>query len=168
MKSLPMEKNKAVPSPVKTVVELYMEQLIPANEKMADRKWQLQKAAARAYGPASPSGLSATKVKTSPGRDAAFIRRLEKKDELSQRLSARIMLLQSLIDQASGLINRYTTGRERTVLILRYLKGYEWLQISKEVDGLCPKQLRRIARKGMEKIVLPEDAIWIVHHHTAA
>ena len=163
-----MEKNKAVPSPVKTVVELYMEQLIPANEEMADRKWQLQKAAARAYGPASPSNLSGAKVKTSSGPDAAFIRKLEKKDELSQRLSARIMLLQSLIDQASGLVDQYTSGRERTVLILRYLKGYEWLQISKEVDGLCPKQLRRIARKGMEKIVLPEDAIWIVHHHTAA
>ena len=163
-----MEKNKAVPSPVKTVVELYMEQLIPANEEMADRKWQLQKAAARAYGPASPSNLSSAKVKTSSGPEAAFIRKLEKKDELSQRLSARIMLLQSLIDQASGLVDQYTSGRERTVLILRYLKGYEWLQISKEVDGLCPKQLRRIARKGMEKIVLPEDAIWIVHHHTAA
>ena len=163
-----MEKTKAVPSPVKTVVELYMEQLIPANDELANRKWQLQKAAARAYGPASPSNLSAAKVKTSSGPDAAFIRKLEKKDELSQRLSARIMLLQSLIDQASGLVDQYTSGRERTVLILRYLKGYEWLQISKEVDGLCPKQLRRIARKGMEKIVLPEDAIWIVHHHTAA
>ena len=78
------------------------------------------------------------------------------------------MLLQSLIDQASGLVDQYTSGRERTVLILRYLKGYEWLQISKEVDSLCPKQLRRIARKGMEKIILPEDAIWVVHHHTAA
>ena len=163
-----MEKTKAVPSPTKSVVELYMEQLLPANDELADRKWQLQNAAARAYGPASPSNLSAAKVKTSSGPDAAFIRSLEKKDELSQRLSARIMLLQSLIAQASGLIDQYTSGRERTVLILRYLKGYEWLQISKEVDSLCPKQLRRIARKGMEKIVLPEDAIWIVHHHTAA
>ena len=107
-------------------------------------------------------------MQSSSGPDAVFVRKLEKRDNLSQCLSARIRLLQSLISQAADLIDRYTSGRERKILILRYLKSYEWLQISKEVDNLCPKQLRRIARKGMAKIILPKDAIWIVHNGIAA
>ncbi len=160
--------NKMTPVWKKSLVELYLEQLSHANEELDNHNWQLRKAAARAYSPASASAFSNSRVQSSSRSDAAFVRRLEKRDDLRQRLSARIMLLQSLISQASGLMDQYTSGRERTILILRYLEGYEWLQISKEVDNLCPKQLRRIARKGMDKIMLPEDAIWIVHHNIAA
>ena len=161
-------KNKVAPAGKKSQVELYLEQLSCAKEEIADRKWRLQKAAARAYGLASPSGFSNTRVQSSSGPNASFVRRLERRDDLSRCLSARIRLLQSLISQAAELIDRYTSGRERKILILRYLKGCEWLSISKEVDNLCPKQLRRIARKGMAKIILPEDAIWIVHNGIAA
>ena len=161
-------KNKVAPVGKKTQVELYLEQLSCAKEEIADRKWQLQKAAARAYGLASPSDFSNSMVQSSSGPDAVFVGKLEKRDDLSRCLSTRTRLLQSLISQASGLIDRYTSGRERKILVLRYLEGCEWLSISKEVDHLCPKQLRRIARKGMAKIVLPEDAIWIRNHRSAA
>ena len=107
-------------------------------------------------------------MQSSSGPDAVFVRKLGKRDDLGQCLSARVRLLQALISQAVGLIDRYTSGRERKILILRYLKSYEWLQISNEVDNLCPKQLRRIARKGMAKILLPEDAIWMNHNGMAA
>ena len=155
-------------NPAKTPTELYFEQLLRVSDELADREWQIRKAAAQAYGLASPSGFSNSRVQFSSGPDAVFVRKLEKRDHLSDRLSARIRLLRSLVRQASGLIDQYTSGRERKVLTLRYLKGYEWLQIAEEVDGLSPKQLRRIARKGLEKILLPEDAIWILHHNTAA
>jgi len=161
-------KSKVAPAGKKTQVELYLEQLSCAKEEIADRKWQLQKAAARAYGLASPSGFSNSRVQSSSGPDAVFVGKLEKRDDLSRCLSARIRLLQSLISQAAGLIDQYTSGRERKILILRYLKGYEWLSISKEVDHLCPKQLRRITRKGMANIILPEDTIWINHNGIAA
>ena len=165
-----MEKCKKTVAPVrdKTLVELYMEQLFRANDEIADRKWQMQKAAVRAYGLASPSNISNSRVQSSSGPDAVFVRKLENKDDLSQYISARIMLLQLLISQAVGLIDQYTSGRERKILMLRYLKGYEWLAISKEVDNLCPKQLRRIARKGMKKIILPENAIWIEQYGKVA
>ena len=165
-----MEKreNKVAPVGEKTQVELYLEQLSCAKEEITDLQWRLQKTAARAYGLASPSGFSNTRVQSSSGPNASFVRRLERRDDLSLCLSARIRLLQALISQAVGLIDRYTSGRESKILILRYLEGYEWLQISKEVDNLCPKQLRRIARKGMAKIILPEGAIWINHNGIAA
>lgn len=165
-----MEKNKNKVASVgkKTQVELYLEQLSCAKEEIADCKWRLQKSSARAYGLSSPSDFSNSRVQSSSGPNAAFVLRLENRDDLNRGLSARIRLLQSLISQAAGLIDRYTSGRERKILVFRYLKGYEWLQISKEVDSLCPKQLRRIARKGMANIILPEDTIWINHNGIAA
>ena len=95
-------------------------------------------------------------------------RRLEKKDDLARQLSARIHRLESLIRQASGLIDQYTSEQEKKILQLRYLEGYEWLQVSNEVRKITPKQLRNIARKGLAKIVLPEDAIWIRNRIRAA
>jgi len=145
----------------KTVTEQYFEQVPRANERIAEYQWQLQKAAARAYGLSSASGLTNTRVQASPGREAAFVHRLEGKDRTVQRLSGKIRRLQLLVGQASGLVEKYTAGREKKVLTLRYLKGYEWLQVSGQVDSLSPKQLRRIGRKGLERIVLPEDAIWM-------
>ena len=155
-------------NPVKTQTELYFDQLFQANEEYADLQWQLKKASMRAYGLASPSCVTNTRVQVSVGLEAAFIRKLDKRDQLELRLSARLRLLHALISQASGLVDQYTSGREKTILTLRYLKGYEWLQVSKEVDDLSPKQLRRIARKGLCKIVLPEDAIWIDRHGLVA
>ncbi len=153
---------------VKTQTELYFEQVILANEALSEYRWQLQKADQRAYGLSSPSGMANTKVQVSAGQEAAFTRRLEKKDDLARQLSARIRRLESLIRQASGLIDQYTSGQEKKILQLRYLKGYEWLPVSKEAGGLTPKQLRNIARKGLAKIVLPEDAIWITSRGRAA
>ena len=156
------------PNPAKTQTELYFEQLIPASEALAEYQWHLKQADMRAYGLTSPSGRTDTKVQVSAEPDAAFVRKLEKRDDLSRRLAARIRLLQSLINQATGLIDQYTSGREQKILQLRYLQGLEWLAVSKEVDNLSPKQLRRVARNGLEKIVLPDDAIWIRRRGMAA
>ena len=153
--------NKKTDMPGKTLTERYFEQLFYANEMLAEYRWQIRKAAARACSVASASAMENTRVQVSAPAAAAFVRRLEKKDDLCGRLSVRIQFLQSLVDQASGLIGQYTSGREKQVLTLRYLENRKWLQVSKEVDGLSPKQLRRIARKGLARIVLPEDAVWI-------
>ncbi|MCR5293580.1 MAG: hypothetical protein K6E30_00180 [Lachnospiraceae bacterium] len=153
---------------VKTPTELYFEQVILANEALSEYRWRLQKADQRAYGLSSPSGMANTKVQVSADQEAAFTRKLEKKDDLARQLSARIRLLESLIRQASGLIDQYTSGQEKKILQLRYLKGYEWLQVSNEVRRITPKQLRNIARKGLAKIVLPEDAIWIEQYGKVA
>lgn len=149
-----MEQNR------KILTEQYLDQLSQAKEKLDEYRWQLKKASAKAYSLVSPC-LSDSKVQFSLPSDAAFVRKLEKKEDLNQLLSARIQPLQALIDQAAGLIDQYTSGRENTILKLRYLKGRKWLEISEVLDHLSPKQLRRIGRKGMEKIILPEDAIWI-------
>jgi len=147
--------------PAKTRTELYFEQLFRAHEDLAEYQWQLKKARMRPYGLVSPSGMMNTRVKVSLCPDAAFTRKLDKMEELLQRLSSRIQLLQALISQAAGLVEQYTSGREKKILALRYLERYEWLSVSKEVDNLSVKQLRRIARKGLAKIILPDDAIWI-------
>ena len=152
----------------KSQAEIYLEQILPARKTAASLLFSFQRASSTVYRLGSPSCITNTRVQNSPSPDAAFTRKLDRKDTALEQLSSYMRLLSALESQATGLIDRYTCGRENRVLKLWYLSGYPWLRISQEVDSLSPKQLRRILRKGLSRIVLPEDAVWIRRRKTAA
>jgi hypothetical protein len=64
--------------------------------------------------------------------------------------------------QATALINKYLSGREALIVTSRFLSGLSWPEIAKKLENpLCDKQLRRICRAALEKIILPENALWL-------
>ena len=64
--------------------------------------------------------------------------------------------------QATALINKYLSGREALIVSSRFLSGLAWPEIAKKLENpLCDKHLRRICRAALEKIILPENALWL-------
>ena len=147
------------------LVEKYMEQVTHIMDQIESRKLQLESISAQAYSLSSSCNYQNSRVQISFDTEAAFARMLEKAEACAERLEKELELSLALKQQAIDLINRYTVGRENYILTARYLNNLSWPQISAGlVEGhkhLSPKQLRRICRAAMAKIVLPEDAIWI-------
>lgn len=147
------------------LVEKYMEQVIHIMDQIESRKLQLQSISAQAYSLSSSSSFQNSRVQISLDTEAAFTRMLEQAEACAERLKKELELSLALKQQAIDLINRYTVGRENYILTARYLINQSWPEISKGlVEGhkhLSPKQLRRICRAALAKIILPEDAIWL-------
>ena len=147
------------------LVEKYMEQVTHIMDQIESRKLQLESISAQAYSLSSSCNYQNSRVQISFDTEAAFARMLEKAEACGERLEKELELSLALKQQAIDLINRYTVGRENYILTARYLNNLSWPQISAGlVEGhkhLSPKQLRRVCRAALAKIVLPEDAIWI-------
>ena len=147
------------------LVEKYMEQVTHIMDQIESRKLQLESISAQAYSLSSSCNYQNSRVQISFDTEAAFARMLEKAEACAERLEKELELSLALKQQAIDLINRYTVGRENYILTARYLNNLSWPQISAGlVEGhkhLSPKQLRRVCRAALAKIVLPEDAIWI-------
>ena len=72
-----------------------------------------------------------------------------------------MQLMRALNEQIIGVINQYTTGSENLALTLRYVKGMKVKKIVEEMN-YSDRQIRRFFEEGIEKIILPENAIWIM------
>ncbi len=147
------------------LVEKYMEQVTHVMDQIESRKLQLQSISAQACSLSSSCNYQDSRVQISLDTEAAFARMLEQAETCAERLKKELELSLALKQQAIGLINNYTVGRENYILTARYLNNQSWPEISKGlVEGhrhLSPKQLRRVCRAALAKIVLPEDAIWL-------
>ena len=166
----------AVPSIPGVSVEDYFNQLPRLEEQIASCRQKQTAVSLQLYSLASASDFSNPKTQSQPPADpdAFYTRLLEKKEALEARLDKLCRLSQALKEQATALILRYTSGRENLVITSRYLCKKEWLEIARIVADmtgkppLSPKQLRRICRAGMDKIILPENAIRIGNAGKAA
>ena len=62
--------------------------------------------------------------------------------------------------QAKQAINSCTIFRENTVLTWYYLLGLPWSKVAHRIDR-TERHVYRIRGEALEKLVLPEDAIWL-------
>lgn len=147
------------------LVEKYMDQVTHIMDQIESRKLQLKSISAQAYSLSSSCNYQDSRVQISLDTEAAYARMLEQAEICAERLRKELELSLALKQQAIDLINNYTVGRENYILTARYLNNLNWPQISAGlVEGhkhLSPKQLRRVCRAALAKIVLPEDAIWL-------
>ena len=150
------------------MAETYLKQIACLRDRIDDAAFSLRKASARAYGVASSLKITNTRVRSSPEPNAFFIRGLDRKEAAERRLSALLRLSETLESQAAGLIDRYTAGNENLVLKARFFDCLTWPQMADTVLHRDPKRLPVICRKGLAKIILPDDAVWIDRNRRAA
>ena len=141
-------------------IQRYLEQGLVLTDQIRSAEMQWQVLTGRAFSLSSPGDLSAERVQTSPSPEASFADPLESRSELEEKLAHLIRSLRSLREQMIRIINHDTIGNENLILTCRYVRGMQYAEIAKEVN-YCPRQVKRICEKGMGRIVLPEDAIWI-------
>ena len=65
-----------------------------------------------------------------------------------------------LYKQAEQAINHCTMFRENTVLTWYYLLGFPWSKVTDRI-GRTERHVYRIRGEALEKLALPEDAIWL-------
>ena len=149
-----------------SVVKAYLEQAGKLPTLLASLEYQMRFASDAAYSLPSPSNFQNSKVQTSQSSEAFFARAVEdafsREEYVKKYIASQYNLIMAYKCQVLQLINRYTVGTENYILTLRYISGKTWKEIASEVD-LCEKQVHRICESALSKLVLPEDAIWILN-----
>ena len=143
-----------------TVVERYLQQALDLNERIKKHKDTLAILADQATCMSSPSDFSNPKVRSSPSEEATYVKIIERKDLLAERIADEETLLKRLQDQIEELIDRYTTDPESGILFSRYVCFNTWSAITKSSSNSL-RNVYRIAARGISLITLPDDAIWI-------
>ena len=142
------------------LVKRFLEQGPVLRDQIQSLEIQWQVLTGRAFSLASPGHIATDRVQTSPAPEASFADPLEKRNETEEKLRQSMLMMRALNEQIIGVINQYTTGSENLALTLRYVKGMKVKKIVEEMN-YSDRQIRRFFEEGIEKIILPENAIWI-------
>ena len=138
----------------------YFEQGIILKNQITAQQLQLQSLTSLSYSLSSPGNISMEKVQTSPAQEAEFVKKVEMKEEMEEKLRQAIQLMLDLQQQMIRIINQYTEGMENLILTERYINGLEPAKVAARLN-YCPRQIKRKTDAAMARIILPEDAIWI-------
>ena len=129
---------------------------------------QLSFLSGRLFSAPSSVDLAQEKEQISPPQQEPFVSLSEKKAELEETLQHLIDRYKALGMQMVSTINSCTSGKENMALTACFISGKKWTEIA-DILNLSVKQSQRILEFALEKIVLPEDAIWMspgdsIHH----
>ena len=105
--------------------------------------------------------LSGDRVQTSPGRDAAFVRALERMEEMEERVTGEIDMLVDLKAQIEDMIHRLLNPEYQLMITYRYLEDMTWEEIGDllHVDRIT---LYRWHKKALSMLQIPENPIVIL------
>ena len=145
----------ALPDRNERMVKSWLQQAIGLQAEIHALRLQLSHLTDQSLSLASPSAFSNSRVQSSRADQAAFTAPVVEKDSLEAKLRDRLIVLNARKDEIIRVINQYTSGTENLVLTARYVCGRKWPEISKEL-GYSIRQLSRIEKSGMEKIILPD------------
>ena len=145
----------ALPAGKESVVKSWLRQAEGIMAEINSLRLQLIQVTDQSFALASPSSFTNSRVQSSLADQAAFAASIVEKDSLEAKIRDRLNELTARKDQIIRVINQYTTGTENLVLTARYVCGQKWPEIASEL-GYSIRQLSRIEKSGMEKIILPD------------
>lgn len=138
-------------------VKKYLERTLTLNAGIKSAWEQIQEYQSRSYHISSPSDFSGPRVQRSQPQEASFVDAVEKKTDFEARILKTLDELNARKNQIVLLINEYTEGIENRILTLRYILGWRWEDIAKELHFSKPHVFHML-NNALDKIVLPEDA----------
>lgn len=138
-------------------VKKYLERAFSLNAGIQSAWEQIQEYQSRSYHLSSPSDFSAPRVQRSPSPEASFVDAVEKKTDFEANILKTLDELNTRKNQIVLLINQYTEGKENRLLTLRYILGWPWSEIAKELHYSKP-HIYHMLDSALDKIILPEDA----------
>lgn len=102
----------------------------------------------------SLSGISydTPKVQVSPQRRASFESRVERLEEVKERIQDRIVEKEEVREEITNTLNLLDDHYQRKVIILRHFNYYTWYKIERLMN-YSEKQCRRIYQKAIENLV---------------
>lgn len=83
-----------------------------------------------------------TNVQTSKPRNASFEKRIEKLEEIKERVENRIVEKEEIKEEINNTVNLLEDHYERKVIILRHYHFLEWYDIKKEMSYSRPHCFR--------------------------
>ena len=101
---------------------------------------------------------------TRDNSDAAFVRCLEKIQELEDEVNEEVELMIALREQIQETINGIDNVDERMILWYRYLHNMSWTQIGNRIH-VGSSTVRRWHDSALEEIVLPKNPIFLKDPH---
>lgn len=108
----------------------------------------------------SSSAFSGTKVQTSQPQGADYEQLVAAKDSMERELQIEREQFDRLKEQATKVIRQCTVYPHRMLLLWYFLEGFTWKWVGTRIDR-TERSVYRIRNEALEKIVLPEDAIWL-------
>ena len=114
----------------------------------------------RLFSVPSSAALPRDNGQSSPPQERLSAFLSEQKAALEESLRKKINLYLALSMQMVSTINSCTDGKESITLTAWFIYGKKWSEIA-DMLSLSVKQSQRILEYALEKIILPEDAIWI-------
>ena len=108
----------------------------------------------------SSSAFSGMRVQASQQQGANFEQLVAAKDYMERELQKEQEQFDLLKEQAKEVIWRCTEYPHRTLLMWYFLEGFTWKWVGERIDR-TERSVYRIRNEAFEKIVLPEDAIWL-------
>lgn len=108
----------------------------------------------------SSSDFSGVKVQTSPSQEARYEQLVAAKDYLERELEREREQFARLREQAVTVIRQCTVYPHRMLLLCYFLEGFTWSWVAVRIDR-TERSVYRIRNEALEKIVLPDDAIWL-------
>ena len=108
----------------------------------------------------SSSAFSGMRVQASQPQGANFEQLVAAKDYMERELQKEQEQFDLLKEQAKEVIWRCTRDPHRTLLMWYFLEGFTWKWVGERIDR-TERSVYRIRNEAFEKIVLPDDAIWL-------
>ena len=108
----------------------------------------------------SSSAFSGSKVQTSQSQEASYEQLVAAKDYMERELQIEQEQFERLKEQAAKVIRQCTVYPHRMLLMWYFLEGFTWNWVATRIDR-TERSVYRIRNEALEKIVLPDDAIWL-------
>ena len=108
----------------------------------------------------SSSAFSGTKVQASQPKGAGYEQLVAAKDYMERERQKEQEQFDRLKEQATKVIWQYTAYPHRMLLLWYFLEGFTWKWVGTRIDR-TERSVYRIRNEALEKIVLPDDAIWL-------
>lgn len=108
----------------------------------------------------SSSAFSGTKIQTSQSQEASYEQLVAAKDYMERELQIEQEQFNRLKEQAAKVIRQCTVYPHRMLLMWYFLEGFTWNWVATRIDR-TERSVYRIRNEALEKIVLPDDAIWL-------
>lgn len=100
------------------------------------------------------------RVQTSKNADAPFVRYCERAEDLGIRITSEVEKLFNLKEQIRKVIEEVEDPNEQMVLRYRYIHGYSWERIHREMH-VGRATVFRWHSQALRHVRLPEDPIFI-------
>ena len=138
----------------------YLQQVRDAQLDLQKLQSLIDETSARSVSLPSPSAISDMGVQHAFSGNAPFEFSVADKDDLEREFRNLENSLKPLRDQALQIIRQQTNTLQRIAFTWYFFYGYPWNVVARRIDR-TERHVYRLRNEALEKIILPEDAIWL-------